>query len=133
MCSQSDPKLSLCIRKSILALRPYLTDGIPEISVPSLNPLFVPEFSLSQESGINVQATFRNISIHGATNFRLRSVRSDVNSDKFRLKIWFPQLMLKGKYDIQGMLLMMPIKGNGMAYGNFCKYFRSLNQKRLNN
>lgn len=80
-----------------------------------------------------MQATFRNISIHGATNFRLRSVRSDVNSDKFRLKIWFPQLMLKGKYDIQGMLLMMPIKGNGMAYGNFCKYFRSLNQKHLNN
>lgn len=130
ICSQSDPKLSACIRKSILALRPHLSDGIPEINVPSLNPLLVPEFSVLQESGINVQATFKNITIYGATNFRLRSVRSDVKSDKFRIKIWFPELIMKGEYAIQGTMLMMPINGNGMAYGNFCKYFQCLNQMR---
>jgi Tfp pilus assembly protein PilW len=96
-----------------------LTQGIPDINVPSLDPLFVPEFKFAQDSGINVQASFKNISIYGATNFRLRSVRSDVNSDKFRMKIWFPQLIMKGVYDIQGMLLMMPIKGHGEAFGNF--------------
>lgn len=122
ICSQSDPKLSACIRKSILALRPHLSQGIPEINVPSLDPLLVPEFSIAQESGINVQASFKNITIDGATNFRLRSVRTDTQSDKFRMKIWFPELIMKGEYDIQGMMLMMPIRGNGMAYGNFSEH-----------
>lgn len=123
ICSHSDPKLSACIRKSILGLRPYLNKGIPELNVPSLDPLFVPEFKVAQDSGINVKASFKNITIYGATNFRLRSVRSDTQSDKFRMKIWFPELIIKGEYDIQGMLLMMPIRGNGFAYGNFSKYF----------
>jgi len=102
-----------------LSLRPYLYDGIPELDVPSLNPLLVPEIKVAQDSGIQVEASFKNISIYGATNFRLRSVRSDVGSDKFRMKIWFPQLSMQGQYNIQGMLLMLPIRGHGMAYGNF--------------
>jgi Haemolymph juvenile hormone binding protein (JHBP) len=121
LCNQNDPKLDTCIRKSILSLREKLNTGIPELDVPSLDPLLVPEVIVSQESGINVQATFKNVEISGATNFRLRSVRSDVKSDKFRMKIWFPELIMKGEYDIRGMLLMLPIKGNGVAYGNFCK------------
>lgn len=119
ICNQTDPKLSACIRRSILILRPYFFDGIKELDVPSLNPLLVPEIKVAQDSGIQVEASFKNISIYGATNFRLRSVRSDVGSDKFRLKIWFPELVMQGQYNIQGILLMLPIRGHGMAYGNF--------------
>lgn len=112
----------MCIRNSILSLRPYLNKGIPELDVPALNPLFVPEIKVNQDSGIQVEAAFRNISIYGANNFRLRSVRSDPDSDKFRMKIWFPDLTMKGIYDIKGIMLMLPIRGHGMAYGNFCKF-----------
>lgn len=60
-----------------------------------------------------------NVSISGASKFRLRSVRADVDSDKFRMKIWFPKLDIKATYDIRGQLLMMPINGRGNALGNF--------------
>lgn len=121
ICSQSDPRLGACIRKSITALRPYLINGIPELDIPSLDPLFVPEIKIEQAGGVQIDSTFRNVEITGATNFRLRSVRADAEKDKFRMKVWFPDLMLKSDYDIQGQLLMLPIKGTGKCYGNFCK------------
>lgn len=90
ICNQTDPKLGSCIRKSIISLRPYLIRGIPELDVPSLDPLYVPEIKISQNGGIQVAAAFQNISISGPCKFRLRSVRADASSDKFRMKVWFP-------------------------------------------
>lgn len=92
---------------------------MPELDVPSLDPLFVPEIKITQNGGIQIAAAFRNISISGPSRFRLRSVRADVKSDKFRMKIWFPELVMRGVYDIRGQLLMMPINGRGNCIGNF--------------
>lgn len=88
--------------------------------MPSLDPLFVPEINIAQTGGgIQIAAGFKNITISGPTKFRLRSVRADVASDKFRMKIWFPALVMKAEYQIRGQLLMMPINGNGNCAGNF--------------
>ena len=119
LCNQTDPRLGACIRKSIISLRPHLLEGIPDLNIPSLDPLFVPEIKIVQVGGIQVAARFRNISITGATKFRLRSVRADVDSDKFRLKIWFPSLVMKATYELKGQLLVMPIHGKGLCSGNF--------------
>jgi Haemolymph juvenile hormone binding protein (JHBP) len=119
ICNQTDPKLGSCIRKSIISLRPYLIQGIPELDVPSLDPLYVPEIKISQNGGIQIAATFKNITIAGACKFRLRSVRADPSSDKFKMKVWFPALMMQAMYDIRGQLLMMPINGRGNCFGNF--------------
>lgn len=119
ICNSTDPKLGSCIRKSIINLRPHLVRGIPELDVPSLDPLYVPEIKISQTGGIQVAAVFRNITIDGPCKFRLRSVRADTKTDKFRMKVWFPDLVLKATYDIRGQLLMMPINGRGSCFGNF--------------
>jgi hypothetical protein len=119
ICNSSDPKLGSCIRKSIINLRPHLIQGIPELDVPSLDPLYVPEIKITQSGGIQVAAMFKNISIAGPCKFRLRSVRADTNSDKFRMKVWFPELVMNATYDIKGQLLMMPINGKGSCFGNF--------------
>lgn len=119
ICNQTDPRLGACIRKSIISLRPHLLEGIPQLSIPSLDPLFVPEIRINQSGGIQVAATFKNISITGATKFRLRSVRADIDSDKFRMKIWFPALVMNAAYELRGQLLVMPINGRGLCSGNF--------------
>lgn len=68
---------------------------------------------------MQVSAGFKNITIAGPTNFRLRSVRVDSQSDKFRMKIWFPELIMRATYELKGQLLMMPINGRGDCFGNF--------------
>ena len=122
VCQRDDPKLGACIRKSILNLRPKLSTGIPELEIPSLDPLIIPEVKVSQNAGaITLESTYQNITITGPTKFRLRTVRVDPKSDKFRMKIWFPDLQMKAHYDIKGKLLMMPLLGKGICYGNFSK------------
>lgn len=56
-------------------------------------------------------------------------VRADVESDKFRMKIWFPELVMRATYEIHGQLLMMPINGAGKAFGNFSDIDASLSLK----
>lgn len=134
ICNQTDPKLGSCIRKSIIGLRPHLIQGIPELDIPSLDPLYVPELKIAQNGGIQVAADFKNISISGPCKFRLRAVRADVGSDKFRMKVWFPELVMRATYEIRGQLLMMPINGKGSCYGNFSDIdgIVSLKLKRIN-
>lgn len=73
ICNQSDPRLGACIRNSIISLKPYLIKGIPEIDVPSLDPLYVPEIKILQSGGIQISANFKNITVSGPSKFRLRS------------------------------------------------------------
>lgn len=119
ICSEKDPKLGICIRKAINSLRPHLVQGIPELDIPPLDPLFVPKIEISQTGGVQLSAAFHNISIFGAGDFRLRSVRVDANEDKMRIKLWYPQLSMNAQYDIRGQLLMLPVMGQGPCWGNF--------------
>lgn len=119
ICSQSDPKLGACIRKSVTSLKPYLIKGIPELDVPPLDPLFVPEISIDQAGGVNVSATFTNISIYGAGDFRLRNIRTEMETNKMRIKLWYPQLSLAATYNISGLIISLPIQGTGSCWGNF--------------
>lgn len=122
-CDQSNPRsMCICIKKSILKLRSNLDNGMPLLNIPSLDPLLVSEINISLESGLNVEAIFRNVTIRGFSKFRLRSVRCDALSDKFQMKIWIPELIINADYDIKGKVMMLPIKGNGKAFGNFCMH-----------
>lgn len=96
-----------------------MQQGIPELNVPSLEPLYIPEIKITHAGGMQVTAGFKNITISGPTKFRLRSVRVDSQSDKFRMKIWFPELIMRATYELKGQLLMMPINGRGDCFGNF--------------
>ncbi|CRL02518.1 CLUMA_CG015347, isoform A, partial [Clunio marinus] len=120
ICNQTDPQLGNCIRNSIITLRPYLNRGIPELNVPSLEPLFVDEIKIEQTgNGMELSAAFKNISLSGVTRFRLRSVRTNITTGKFRMKVWFPNLVLNATYELRGKLLMMPLNGKGACFGNF--------------
>lgn len=111
ICNQSDPNLGNCIRSSIVSLRPKLQDGIPELEIPSLEPLFIPEIVIDQIDGVQIHATFKNLTVAGLSKFRLRSFKTDKNAEKLLCKLWFPQLLIKGFYEIRGQLLMMAVNG----------------------
>lgn len=104
-------------------MRPYLSKGIPELTIPSCDPLEIKQISLHQDSGpININSQFENVKIYGLSTFRIRAVRIDVEKGKFRLRLWFPDLHMTADYYVKGKFLMVPMIGNGKATGNFSKY-----------
>ncbi|XP_059610123.1 uncharacterized protein LOC132257288 [Phlebotomus argentipes] len=122
VCNRNlDPDhLNECVRRSILMLKPRLNRGIPQLSLPSFNPLRLPKVSFSQEQGpINLNSTYTNVKIHGLSDFDLQSVKIDLKKNFFQLKIVFPELYMTGDYNINGHMLMLPLQGKGVSYGNY--------------
>ncbi|KAF2902025.1 hypothetical protein ILUMI_04162 [Ignelater luminosus] len=50
VCNRDDPQLSECIKCSIIALLPRLKVDIPELNVPSIEPLALPGSALDTSS-----------------------------------------------------------------------------------
>lgn len=122
VCHKNDPNLNDCIRDSIERLRPQLARGVPDLLIPSCDPLSIPEIVITQNSGaIRMESQYSNIIVTGLSNFTLRSVRLDPESHKFRIKLWFPTLEMTSDYHIHGKLLMMPLSGSGKSNGTFSK------------
>lgn len=58
---------------SIESLRPKLAEGIPNLNVPSLEPLFLGDLLLgdnSQNGGLVITA--RDVDAYGASNFKIK-------------------------------------------------------------
>lgn len=124
VCHKSDPRLSDCVNASIELLRPKLAQGIPELLVPPCEPLAIPQITIQQNAGaIRMESDYTNILISGLTNFTMRYIRIDTDTNKFRIKLWFPTLQMTANYHIHGKLLLMPLAGSGPCTGNFCKLF----------
>ncbi|GAB0098497.1 hypothetical protein DMENIID0001_142380 [Sergentomyia squamirostris] len=113
-------QLNECVRRSILLLKPRLSRGIPQLSLPPCHPLYLPKVSFSQEQGpINLNSTYTNIKVYGLSDFELQSVKIDLKRDFFQLKMLFPELYMTADYLIAGQLLMLPLQGKGQSYGNY--------------
>lgn len=75
ICRKSDPNLTGCIRKSIDTLRPYLIRGIPELDIPSLDPMDIGDLLVSERTQSNgLQITATKIKAYGSADFNLRNL-----------------------------------------------------------
>lgn len=50
--------------------------GIPELFIPSCEPLYIPEIVMNQgnKGSVSVQSIYRNIRVYGPSQFVLKSV-----------------------------------------------------------
>lgn len=76
ICHRSDPNFSDCLKESVNSLKPMLKKGIPELDIPSCEPLFIPELIVDQGTGaVNIKSKYRDIQVYGPSNFVLKSVK----------------------------------------------------------
>jgi hypothetical protein len=53
------------------------TIGIPELFIPSCEPLYIPEIVMNQGNinSVGVQSTYRNIRVYGPSEFVLKTLK----------------------------------------------------------
>lgn len=121
-CSRNDPNLDDCLRASVESIRPSLANGIPELLIPPLDPLEIPEINIKQNSGaIRLDSEYSNVIISGLSNFTIRDLHVDKTQHRFRIDLWFPMLQMKANYNINGKVLLLALNGTGPCTGNFSK------------
>ncbi|PNF31888.1 hypothetical protein B7P43_G07892 [Cryptotermes secundus] len=118
-CSRKDPNFNECALKHGREAIPRLLKGDPKYGVPVLDPMYVPEVSV-EESGIKITA--RNFTIEGARNATLQDFRVDFDKLIVSIQFMAPQLDFRGKYELSGKLVSLPIIGKG----DFNSTFRGL-------
>lgn len=65
-CSANDPNFKQCTTKAANDARPFLVNGIPELGVPSVDPLFVTQVVLKSGSqAVNVEVVLSNNTVRG--------------------------------------------------------------------
>ncbi|XP_068902684.1 protein takeout-like [Tenebrio molitor] len=117
LCHRKDPNLGTCFQKAVEQIRPHMKDGIPELFIPPMSPLVLPQAGL--DNGDNFKASFRNIEVYYVDEFRVDNLNVDLDNVIFDVAISFPRLRIKSQYNIDGKILILQLKGQGPADGNF--------------
>ncbi|XP_078042409.1 protein takeout [Augochlora pura] len=119
-CSRSDPKIETCFQKTLNHLQPYLLKGIPELDLPPIEPLIIPELGMENGQGaVRIRALFSNITVIGAGNYSITKTRLDVSSYRLDLHLAFPKIELQGGYEVVGNVLLFPIQSHGDFWALF--------------
>lgn len=119
-CSKKDPKIDSCFLSALNHMQPYLVKGIPELNLPPLEPLVIPELKMENGQGpVRVRALFSNITAIGPGNYTITKVRINVATYRIDLHLALPKIELHGNYDIDGNVLLFPIQ----SHGNFWALF----------
>ncbi|XP_036332333.1 circadian clock-controlled protein daywake [Rhagoletis pomonella] len=120
ICRRNDPNLDVCARKSLLALKDFLSYGIPELFIPPITPLVVPEIRMDQDSGaVYLHSIFKNITVNGLDDFTLNELHIDPEKMRFTLGMGVPKIAMDAKYVLKGKIMMMPLMGEGDFKANF--------------
>lgn len=120
VCKRNDPNLSACLIRNVEIIRPKFSKGIPELGIPPMTPLVIPEAALS--SSATFSASFKNIQLYGLDKFLIDELSFDLSKPQLKLGITIPFLSIPSEYHLKGRLLVLELDGNGPANGNYSKY-----------
>ncbi|GLV39163.1 uncharacterized protein CBL_06214 [Carabus blaptoides fortunei] len=130
VCKRSDPDLYDCISNSVETLKPKLRKGIPELNVPSMEPLPLGTLALNRgPQSARVDFNITNLLVWGPSSFIIKSMNHDIPNYRFAFKVLLPKLHFKGQYSINMNVLLLKLKGRGLATGNITNYFGDVNMQ----
>lgn len=70
---------------------------------------------------VRIKALFTDIVAHGAGNYTIKDVRSDVKKLRIDLSLGIPRVETRGKYEVIGNVLLLPVRSNGEFWTEFCE------------
>ncbi|XP_028035622.1 circadian clock-controlled protein-like [Bombyx mandarina] len=115
-CEFSNENLEQCIKEQIEKSLPEFTKGIPELDVPSTDPVHLDDINID---GNGLKLTFTKALMHGLKGSHLKEFKLKFDGDHGNFKLAFiSNMSLTAEYEADGKLLILQIKGKGDALIN---------------
>jgi len=109
-----------CIISNVERIRPHLMNGIPELDIPSIEPLALGDLLVSESTNNNgLKITAKDIKAYGGSDFKVRKLNIVRWGEEYQFEMFLPHLYVEGVYNVNGQILLIPIKGSGKFTGNF--------------
>ncbi|CAG9768276.1 unnamed protein product [Ceutorhynchus assimilis] len=130
-CRQNDTDFQKCLYRALENIKPYLKDGIPELRLPKMSPLILPEVGI--DAGAGFIARFENCEIYGADKFVIEKFDVSLEENKIKFDMSFPHIRIKARYYIFGKVMFFNLDGSGPADGNItdCRVIATMNGQRF--
>jgi hypothetical protein len=120
VCKRSEKNFDQCTINAIEKVRPYLAKGIPKIKVPALEPLYIPQLQINRDlENLKVKANLKEIKVYGGSGFIINKLKTSLEKHAIELSITIPRAEVSTEYDVDGRLLVVPLRGTGVFKGNF--------------
>ncbi|XP_046477428.1 circadian clock-controlled protein daywake [Neodiprion pinetum] len=111
VCGRQNPKLNNCVLDSVSSMTTKLKMGMPELDVPSLEPLTLDKIILSDHSSLRAIAT--NVKLFNLSNFICKFLHVDLENQTIDMQLTFPQVRLEAEYNVTTKIVNVPINGIG--------------------
>lgn len=115
-CARNDPKLNECALSHGIPVIPQFKDGLPKYHIPVLEPLSILEIKVNQDNkGVGFNLVAKDVLVNGLSNSQMKDIRIELDPPHFWVDFHTPKVEMLGKYNIDGKVLILPIKGDGDA------------------
>ncbi|XP_050348874.1 circadian clock-controlled protein daywake-like [Nymphalis io] len=99
-----------CVDKSVKGVIPKVIAGIPGLGVESSDPIFVEEIDGNLSI---IKYKFFNTTITGFKNCEISNFKLNEDITTIHYDLICPKIHMKGKYEVSGRLVVLPVEGNG--------------------
>ncbi|KAL0880298.1 hypothetical protein ABMA27_002750 [Loxostege sticticalis] len=113
-CKPDDEK---CVKETTKATVPIFVDGLPDLGVETLDPVF---FKNIDSSSPTLKLLLDNVTVKGLKNCLVKKALRDPKNSKMMIRVQCDAI-LDGHYVMSGRLLVLPIEGNGKIHVNLKK------------
>ncbi|RZF37247.1 hypothetical protein LSTR_LSTR006573 [Laodelphax striatellus] len=118
VCKKSNPQFEKCILDAIEVVRPHLSKGIAKMKIPPSEPLVIPMLEVVRDlESLRVNAKLKDLKVYGVTSFVVKKLKVDLA--KLAVYLMIPNMYVTAEYDVDGRLLVVPLRGKGLFKGNF--------------
>ncbi|XP_063374598.1 circadian clock-controlled protein daywake-like [Cydia amplana] len=108
-CSYNDAEFASCVKQQVVLSLPQFTKGIPELGVPSIDPIDLDDIIID---GNGLKLSLRKAQMHGLSTVHVTDLKVNLKDESFTLK-FVANMSVSGVYNIDGRILVLPIKGDG--------------------
>lgn len=111
-CSRKDPNLNKCAAASGTLAIPKMKNGLPDYGVPKLDPLSIKEIKFDKKAlGLNM--VIKDALLYGLGETQILGIDIQLDPPAYKWELMGPRLVLVGKYEADGRILLLPITGKG--------------------
>ncbi|XP_050509190.1 circadian clock-controlled protein daywake-like isoform X2 [Diabrotica virgifera virgifera] len=111
-CKRNDPELNKCCLEQARIALPHIVDGDKRYGIPSFKPMKLEKVSVN--SG-NLKIDLKDIELYGLPDADIQDLAVDLKKQSVKIVFKCPQIVILGKYVMDGKILVLPLNGAGDA------------------
>ncbi|XP_067005499.2 protein takeout [Anabrus simplex] len=116
ICHQNDANFDECLKIAVQDALKKLKHGNPTLGLLPLDPLKITTLDLGKSTGpVNIGLRFDNVTMHGISESIIKVQKSNLSDYHLYAESLTPRLKMEANYEMDGRVLLLPIRGKGKS------------------